>query len=228
MPKYDKILTENFLKKEYVENKKSMYKIAKETGAERTTVSYWLKKHNIQIKHRSDYSEDITGKTFNGIRVSNSIIINGDKKWECICKCGKKIITTYSNLIKGQQGCFECRNKVLSQKIWRGYGEISRDVFSTIKRCAKARKIKFNLTIEYLWELFINQERKCALSGEILVFSRNRKINEITASLDRIDSSKGYIKTNVQWVHKDINNMKQGLDESKFIYWCKLISKNKG
>jgi hypothetical protein len=49
---------------------------------------------------------------------------------------------------------------------------------------------------------------------------------EHTASLDRIDSSKGYCEDNVQWVHKDINRMKNTFDQDYFISLCKLIAEN--
>lgn len=41
--------------------------------------------------------------------------------------------------------------------------------------------------------------------------------------LDRIDSSKGYIEGNVQWVHKDVNMMKQNYSQKYFIEMCKKI-----
>jgi len=46
------------------------------------------------------------------------------------------------------------------------------------------------------------------------------------ASLDRIDSSIGYVNDNVQWVHKDINMMKRIYTQEYFIYLCKLVSEN--
>lgn len=48
----------------------------------------------------------------------------------------------------------------------------------------------------------------------------------MTASLDRIDSSRGYEIDNIQWVHKDVNKMKMGLSQNEFIDICKIISKN--
>lgn len=95
--------------------------------------------------------------------------------------------------------------------------------FNKIKKCAKSRNIPFNVSIEYLQTLFDSQNYKCALSG-IDIYIETSRIK--TASLDRIDSSKGYIEGNVQWVHKDINNMKMGLDENSFIFYCKKISRN--
>lgn len=45
-----------------------------------------------------------------------------------------------------------------------------------------------------------------------------------TASLDRIDNTKGYTEDNVQWVHKIINKMKSDLTQEDFIMWCKRIN----
>jgi hypothetical protein len=49
---------------------------------------------------------------------------------------------------------------------------------------------------------------------------------EPTASLDRIDSSKGYIEGNLQWVHKNINMLKGNMLDNTFIEWCHKISKH--
>ena len=42
-------------------------------------------------------------------------------------------------------------------------------------------------------------------------------------SVDRIDSSKGYIIDNIRWIHKDINVMKNSFSDEYFTYLCKLI-----
>jgi hypothetical protein len=47
-----------------------------------------------------------------------------------------------------------------------------------------------------------------------------------TASIDRIDSSKGYILGNIQWVHKDVNFMKRTYSQEYFVKMCKLITEN--
>lgn len=109
---------------------------------------------------------------------------------------------------------------------WRGYGEISQSQFGDIRYGAKDRNIEFNITIEYLWELFLKQDRLCALSGVLLTFSASsaRYWENTTASLDRINSDIGYIVGNVQWVHKLINVMKMSLSQDEFLYWCNLVS----
>ena len=66
---------------------------------------------------------------------------------------------------------------------------------------------------------------------KIVVFQNVKpqlKIKECIGSLDRIDSLKGYAIDNVQWVHKDINKMKNIHSQPAFINICKLVAmKNK-
>jgi uncharacterized membrane-anchored protein len=80
-----------------------------------------------------------------------------------------------------------------------------------------------NISKDYILDLFKKQNKKCALSGLDLTLDYNL---ENTASLDRIDSNEGYIKDNVQWIHKKINKMKMELDQQEFISFCKLITQN--
>ena len=77
-----------------------------------------------------------------------------------------------------------------------------------------------------MWDIFEKQDKICALSGLPIEFETSQYglwHGEGTASLDRIDSSKGYICGNVQWVHKDVNRMKQCFKEDRLLDLCKLI-----
>ena len=47
-----------------------------------------------------------------------------------------------------------------------------------------------------------------------------------TASLDRIDSNKGYIKGNVQFISTAINYMKNNMSNEDTIKLCKIIAKH--
>ena len=42
--------------------------------------------------------------------------------------------------------------------------------------------------------------------------------------MDRIDSTKGYVEGNLQWVHKVVNKIKWDLDQEVFLSWCQRIS----
>jgi hypothetical protein len=107
---------------------------------------------------------------------------------------------------------------------------ISLTIFKRLEREALRKGVLFNLTPEYLQELYDKQNHKCIYTGnEIIIhFSlckfEDRKIN--TASLDRINSNKGYIKGNVQWIHKDVNYMKFNLSHDRFLELCNQITNN--
>ena len=129
------------------------------------------------------------------------------------CTCGSKLeedLVVRVAKEKKSKGCADCSRG----SGYKGYRGLSGEYWSTIKHGAKLRNICFEITIEYAWDLFEKQKQKCKLSGLEIHFQKdasrsNRKRNfSRTASLDRIDSSKGYIVGNVQWVHKDINLMK--------------------
>lgn len=111
----------------------------------------------------------------------------------------------------------------------KGCGEMNGSYFGKIKEHSVKRGIEFHITKEFLWDLFLKQNRKCALTGVELSFQSKSLVFDGTASLDRIDSSKHYTEDNVQWVHKTVNNIKQSLTEKELFDWASLIVEhNKG
>ena len=70
-------------------------------------------------------------------------------------------------------------------------GELSLTQYTRLKRSAEKRNYEFSVSIEYLWNLYLRQDKKCAITGDSIPNIRD-------ASLDRIDSNLGYIEGNVQ------------------------------
>jgi hypothetical protein len=186
--------------------------------------------------------KDIIGKKFGLLTVVEyshpSFGSRGKHYWKCKCECGNTSTVRDSHLLSGtirSCGCLH-RKQGKDSPFFKGCGEIPLDYFSIIRRGAIGggklnRKPKeFNITIEYIWELFLKQKRKCALSGLEIGFEGTRLENKckntsrFTASLDRIDSSLGYLVGNIQWVHKHINIMKNSFDTQTFLYYCKSIT----
>lgn len=144
------------------------------------------------------------------------------------CNNCKRIFdkTTYSI---GQQRC-QCYKTQKGAWNYSGHGELPMVYFSSCKAGAISRGFEFCITIEDMWNKFLEQDKKCALTGLPLNMERNYKMwkkdkEVMTASLDRIDSTKGYTLDNIQWVHKHINVMKMDLDQEYFIKLCKLVTK---
>ncbi len=85
------------------------------------------------------------------------------------------------------------------------------------KSAAIKRGIKWSLSIEDLYKIpFI-----CHYTGIKLTKMRLR-FN--TASLDRIDNKKGYIKGNVVFCCKTINIAKMSMSKTQFINMCKKVA----
>lgn len=105
------------------------------------------------------------------------------------------------------------------------YKNISHKYWSSIINGAKNRGLSIEITPKFIWSLYLKQKKKCALSNWDIEFSLQNGYS--TASIDRIDSSKGYLKNNVQLVHKLINRCKLNYSEDFFIKMCRDVSKNK-
>lgn len=107
-------------------------------------------------------------------------------------------------------------------------GEIARHYITHLRNCLKdnrcRKEVAFNLTYEQLNELFIKQNRKCALTGLDIWFDSYSSFNT-TASLDRLDSTKPYEVGNVQWVHKLVNQIKMDLKNEEFLDLCQIVAK---
>lgn len=106
----------------------------------------------------------------------------------------------------------------------KAMGEMPGSYWSSIIRSAKARGIEVTITPQYVWEVFLLQGNKCALTQLPITFKSEKKNRCFgTASLDRIDSDKGYVPGNIWWLHKDVNQMKMDLNLEYFKEMCRLI-----
>ena len=176
---------------------------------------------------------------YNDWTVIGDITVKKSKKYIlCECACGKKKDVLYSNLKNGKsKRCSSCAGKLITlpqgfKNTWIGssIGNLNRTMFGHIRSKASERDLEFNISQQFLWDLLVKQNHKCALSGINIFLSKkikngNPDFNFITASLDRINSDIGYIESNVQWVHKDVNKMKMQYNNNYFINICKLVSK---
>lgn len=145
--------------------------------------------------------------------------------WLCQCECGQTKIVRSTELIKGDTKSCGCGNRYENSCHYRGIGKLAQSKFSHIKYNAIKRNLDFDISIEDAWNLFLEQDGKCYYTKKELIL-KTRNSGSMTASLDRIDSSKGYVKGNIVWVHKDVNIMKNEYSHDYFLSLCKLIVEN--
>jgi hypothetical protein len=145
--------------------------------------------------------------------------------WQCVC--GGTGSSTSSRVERDKliscKGCWATTYHVGEKHpSWGGYKKISGTVFAKLKTYAARRSLPFELTIEDVYEMFVKQNGRCILTGVEIKFPANCR-DSGTASLDRIDSRLGYTKSNVQWVHRVVNFMKQTLSNEALVDWCRLV-----
>ena len=96
-----------------------------------------------------------------------------------------------------------------------------RNRLSTAKgRSKKFNKVEPDLTDTYLYELFLKQNKACALTGVLL---NTVKEDPLSLSLDQIDPNKGYVMGNVQWLAWCVNRAKGDLDTQHFYDMCEAV-----
>jgi len=167
----------------------------------------------------------LEGKTFGSLTVVgvSEVSRNGHYRYHVVCRCGNEKTVLGTHLLSGRTKSCGCAKK--ESRNWKGSGSVSMTYFSSVKRGAAGEKnrsqIPFEVTIEYIaHQLDDVQCGLCNLS-ELPI-----SIYDKTASLDRIDSSKGYVEGNLQWLHKDVNMMKRHYSEDYFINLCSRIHKH--
>ena len=90
-------------------------------------------------------------------------------------------------------------------------------------RNAKRRKREFDITLKFLKELWEKQDGKCPYTGwKLKQMKDTSHKNQLPktpdrASLDRIDSSKGYVKGNVQFVSYMAQNAKNEFSDKELL-----------
>lgn len=219
----------NYLTKEMIEEaittEKHKAGAARKLGIALSTLNGKIRKFGIKYKPRFTYG-DLTGKKFNRLLVlekTDTTNALGGIKWKCQCDCGKICYIVGASIVKELSrscGCLK-REKLRVNH----YEEISAQWWRRIRQHAIKRDMIFEIEMEYVWNLYEKQGKRCALTGLEIFFSPDgNKPHLQTVSIDRINSKIGYTKDNIQLVHKFINEMKTAITQEQFIAFCNLVA----
>lgn len=181
---------------------------------------------------------DITGETYGELVVANvrfdpTAANNKSIIGICVCSCGMECEYTLVQLRNsGIDACDLCRARRYRQLGLQRRKSMFTTYLNHLRRGARIRNLDFAITEADIREIFTG---KCAITGLPIslgdpAFRRDgagSQYKNRNASVDRIDSSKGYTRENIQWVHVDINFMKQDMSIDNFIEMCKLAAQSK-
>ena len=137
------------------------------------------------------------------------------------CDCGKELLKLPIEILNpnGDFQCASCaqkENKIESMIANGMVGDLALTQYTRLKKSAERRNYEFSVSIKYLWDLFQEQKQICAITGDYIP-------NIKEASLDRIDSSKGYIEGNVQWVTQQANLSKHIMTMKQLYEFCRKV-----
>ena len=142
------------------------------------------------------------------------------------CGVGKLLSEFYTTEYRTRNDCKECTKSTSSRNRISYTPLYKRDIISRLKSLctkAKGRSKEFNIIDQDLFDLWEKQNGQCAYTKLPLLAAANQ-FN--TLSLDRVDSSEGYVVGNIQLVCAAINKMKQEYTEEVFIMFCQLVTRN--
>ena len=183
-------------------------------------------------------------KAFHKICRACEDVIKFNKEWKdgkLLChKCGeyKKVEEFTKNggmsKIRGYRRnvCKECtvEARKSATKKWTKEQTLVRCLNSRLlgaKDRAEKRKIEFNLTLDFLLNLWDQQNGKCALSDVQMTYDMLSGRTPTNISIDKINRNLGYTKDNVQLVCMACNQMKSDLSDDMLYFFCKQITLKK-
>jgi len=87
----------------------------------------------------------------------------------------------------------------------------------------RKQHLGFDIDLVYLLQVYDRQEGRCAITGVEMTYLAGKGRVLTNISIDRIDSSRGYVRNNVQLVCDIANRMKQELTHNELKLWCQRI-----
>lgn len=168
---------------------------------------------------------DFTGKAFGKWTVvSRATRSISGARWNCKCECGTERVVSASSLRKKQSASCGCRQK-------KGNGVVGlNNYIAHITYRAKSHGLDLSLTREEIMTLSQRNCEYCGLQPSTTIGKGHAQF--IYNGIDRVDSTKGYVKGNVIAACKWCNRFKNKLAVSDFlthverIYLHSIIKKN--
>jgi hypothetical protein len=157
----------------------------------------------------------------------------GKTKFYCCLSCAKKTPESIKHIVDNRSGypVWELNNP-------KRYDEYS--MFRPFMKVVKQRNKEWNISLEYLKELWESQDGTCPFTGFKLEArthysyksgisgNGNTPLNIKVASLDRIDNSKGYIVGNVRFVSVMFNYARNIFSDEEVVEFAKAIVNTRG
>jgi hypothetical protein len=178
----------------------------------------------MECHRRNPYKE--VGKFYKKLEVVE--YIKTDKAHKTVfsfkCTCGKLFEARLNNVIYGKTSSCGCKKvEYIIRTYQKPIEEIAITKAMSGMRRVEKRGLKYTITREDVKDLIFKPCFYCGSEGETLTKSGKRSI--LHNGIDRIDSSKGYILSNIRVCCKICNRMKGVLTMEEFKDRISIINK---
>lgn len=164
-------------------------------------------------------------RDYRNVDDSVSVYRNSDGKWCSTCSsCGSEQAYTRKDHAKQSElADWQCKSCIAKAKGFSKNAPVGngKRLYNKFRKSANSRGIKWDINYNDFMSCF---DKKCALTGWDITMDWEG----CNASLDRIDSLKGYTKDNIQWIHVMVNMCKNKYKQENFISMCVDIAKMAG
>lgn len=137
----------------------------------------------------------------------------GNRKWLCICECGKKYHYSAQQLQQGKIPPCGTKRFVMPPE---------QAIFRTYKRGAKSRKYTFNITQEQLSKLIVSNCHYCNAKPSNKKYIKDNSQFPYNG-IDRVDNDRGYEQDNCVPCCATCNRTKNSLSITEWKQWIKQV-----
>lgn len=169
--------------------------------------------------------------------VHNALLAAGMQRCK-VCQTEKILADFYANgcfsdgIKKYRSRCKACvlelakqaQPKLYASKAAKRSSSAKNFMSGVLNHAAKRKQhLGFNIDLVYLLQIYWQQNGRCAITGVEMTYSAGKGRVATNISIDRIDSSLGYVRGNVQLVCDIANRIKQDLSHDELKLWCQRI-----
>lgn len=177
------------------------------------------------------YSESNIGQIKGNYKIVDLSYIRGRCSFLCECQnCKNYQEVRPSDFEKGMQYCIKCMpHNLQDYKTMNSSDAQLSIVYSNYKSRCKSKNREFNLTKSQFKKLILSNCYYCGAEPSNIRMDRSKlraKKKIYTNGIDRVDSDKGYIISNVVSCCEDCNKAKRQLSKDTFLKMIKDIYEN--
>lgn len=189
------------------------YQIGKTIGRSARSVVGFCKQRGLKTKYRGwwEYQRDLLSK---GMK-------------QCT-RCQQVFpLSVFERGVSRRTWCLECERKWGGEYISKNVATLLAERLRTAREKVGHRttQVEVHITLDYLLDLWKKQGGKCYYTGLDMSteYRAGHRAGSKRISIDRVDSSKGYIQGNVVLCCDTANMMKNTMSVTELKEWCRLV-----